>query len=227
MSPSTDCVTLRREIHAVIGIERIFVHLLRETEVGDFDLATIVSSTEKDVARLEIVVNLERDEDMTKVRLRAVRWFDELTTGGLISTLRYFNALTVCMMIERASFSGMVLFCLRKKSKSFPSQCSKTVQNEFVSISKTSNSLTMPKLEENFDADQEHSVILTFMFEMFMNVVFSERVFDVVDFLLIFPFFIQLMNLTGHVPLFTQIEGSMNFTEATFSDQCQQEIAFV
>ena len=85
----------------------------------------------------------------------------------------------------------------------------------------------MPKLEENFDADQEHSVILTFMFEMFMNVVFSERVFDVVDFLLIFPFFIQLMNLTGHVPLFPQIEGAMNFTEATFSDQCQQEIAFM
>ncbi len=48
-------------------------------------------------------------------------------------------------MIERASFSGIVLFCLRKKSKSFPSQYSKTVQNEFVSISNTSNNLTIPK----------------------------------------------------------------------------------
>ncbi len=48
-------------------------------------------------------------------------------------------------MIERASFSGIVLFCLRKKSKSFPSQYSKTVQKEFVSISNTSNNLTIPK----------------------------------------------------------------------------------
>ena len=47
-------------------------------------------------------------------------------------------------MIDRASFSGMVLFCLRKKSKSFPSQYSRTVQKEFVSISKTSNNFTMP-----------------------------------------------------------------------------------
>ncbi len=69
----------------------------------------------------------------------------EQTTGGLISKLRYFNAVTVCIMIERASFSGIVLFCLRKKSKSFPSQYSKTVQNEFVSISNTSNNLTIPK----------------------------------------------------------------------------------
>ena len=61
-----------------------------------------------------------------------------------MSKLRYLSAFTVCMMMERASFSGMVLFCLRKKSRSFPSQYSKTVQNEFVSISNTSNNLTIP-----------------------------------------------------------------------------------
>ena len=74
MPASTACVTLRGQIHSVIGIERIFVHLLRETEVSDFDLATVVSSPEKNVAWLEIVVNLERHEDMAKVPLRAVRW---------------------------------------------------------------------------------------------------------------------------------------------------------
>ncbi len=53
-------------------------------------------------------------------------------------------------MIERASFSGIVLFCLRKKSKSLPSQYSNTVQNEFVSISNTSNNLTIPKRKNIF-----------------------------------------------------------------------------
>ncbi len=73
------------------------------------------------------------------------------TTDGLISVFKYLSALIICTIIERASFSGMVLFCLRKKSKSFPSQYSKTVQNEFVSISKTSNNFTIPKQTKKDD----------------------------------------------------------------------------
>lgn len=51
---------LRGEIHAVVGVVVLLVHDLAKTEVGDLDLAADVTLGEKDVARLEVVVDHRR-----------------------------------------------------------------------------------------------------------------------------------------------------------------------
>ena len=62
---------------------------------------------------------------------------------------------------------------------------------------------------------------------MFVNVVFSQCMFDVIDFLLVFPFFVQLMDLTGHVALLSKVEGPVNFGESAFADQSEEKISLV
>ena len=114
---------------------------------------------------------------------------------------------------------------------------------ESVSISKTSYNRTIRGWSNVFRMSHSRRACLDDR-EINMTTKRDKTLLDVIRFLFFFPFFIQLMDLHRHVPLFFQAEGLegeetffrlhwqvwaylMHFAETTFTNQTEEKITLV
>ena len=65
------------------------------------------------------------------------------------------------------------------------------------------------------------------MVQLFVDVVLSKGVLDVVGLLVVLPVLVQLVDLAGHVALLLEVKGFVHLTESALAEQHEQQIPLV
>ncbi len=102
---------LRRQVHAVVRVVVVLVHLLAQAEVGDLDLAAALARAQQNIARLQVVVDDGRADVDVQIAQSAHRLHDNrarlLLRYGLVLLEEEVEIVALAVLEHRAERVGV------------------------------------------------------------------------------------------------------------------------